>query len=184
MSREFNRKRTRIEIEAPPNRRTAFRKRSRQTDSPKIEALTALGIIAAAALATFLALFLTSRPFDPMDSSVNAQQDVPQSTTYLQPSPKATPSARPSVAPTIVTPGEPAAGANQIPDDAEIQAEIEKETADDPALDGIDVTYIVEGGKVTIGGAVASPDIRNRIERIVRSVRGVASINNQLVVRP
>src|SRR2546423_3037054 len=42
------------------------------------ELWVALSVIAAGALATRVALFLTSRPYDPMNSTFGAQQTVPQ----------------------------------------------------------------------------------------------------------
>ncbi|HWP55402.1 MAG TPA: hypothetical protein VN476_14835, partial [Pyrinomonadaceae bacterium] len=58
------------------------------------EVWVALSVIGAAALATFLALFLTSRPFDPMNASLAPQQAVP-SGPGASPSPKSSSTATP-----------------------------------------------------------------------------------------
>ena len=144
-------------------------------------------MIAAAALATFIALFLTSRPYDPMNSTVVPQQVIPEGPVAMQSSPKQSPtptsspqstpspSARKSPEPTVET-------TVTTPDDASIQSQIEKILASDPILSQLDVSTLVESGKVTLVGSVPSPDMKQRVERAVRSVKGVTSVDNQLVV--
>jgi len=148
--------------------------------------MIAASVIGAAALATFLALFLTSRPYDPMNSSVAARQDVPPSTTYLQPSPKTTPSAQPSAtpAPTAGAPTHPLGEvtAPAITDDTAIEAEIERKIAADPTLAGLDINTLVENGKVTLVGSVKSSELKTQVEKLVRAIKGVTAISNQLIV--
>jgi hypothetical protein len=145
------------------------------------EGVVALSVIGAAALATFLALYLTSRPYDPMDSSFDAQQTVPSGPLAAQsptpsPAPTAT-STRPSESPEPA--GETAAA---TVDDATIQAQIERASRSDPALANLDVSTIVEGGRVTIIGSVPSAETKQRVERTMRAIRGVVAVDNQLVV--
>ena len=144
-------------------------------------------MIAAAALATLIALFLTSRPYDPMNSTVMPQQSIPEGPVAMQPSPKQsptpmsspqsnpTPSARQSPESTLET-------TVAMPDDAYIQSQIEKILTSDPVQSQLDVSTLVENGKVTVVGSVHSPDMKQRVERAVRSVKGVISVDNQLVV--
>lgn len=143
------------------------------------EGVVALSIISAAALATFLALFITSRPYDPMDSTFDAQQTVPSGPLAAQsPTPSPTPTAtstRPSESP------EPAGETGTV-DDATIQAQIERASRSDPALANLDVSTIVEGGRVTIIGSVPSAETKQRVERTIRAIRGVVAVDNQLVV--
>lgn len=135
-------------------------------------------------LATFLALYLTSRPYDPMTSTFDAQQAIPQgplampstSTPSPSPNPKATASATPTVELT-----EPADSAPP-PDDAAIQAQIEKAINLDPGLAQLDVSTVVESGRVLIAGSVRSAELKQRVERVVKSVKGVTGVDNQLVV--
>jgi hypothetical protein len=143
----------------------------------------ALSVIIAAALGTFAALFITSRPYDPMTSTLEAQQTIPQGPLSL-----ASPSPKPSVSPSAsATPsasaGESAGGETNAPtpDDATIQAQIEKALADS-GLSQLDVSTMVEGGHVTIVGSVHSTELKQRVERLVRSVKGVTAIDNQLVI--
>lgn len=146
----------------------------------------ALTVIGAAALATFVALFLTSRPYDPMNSTVAPLQTVPAGSVTTQSSPKPSPSASPLLQPTQAPAAgqspEPAGETAAVPDDAGIQAQIERTIAADPALSKLDVSTLVEGGKVTIVGSVKSADLKQRVEKALRSVKGVTAVDNQLVV--
>ena len=145
------------------------------------EGVVALSVIGAAALATFLALFVTSRPYDPMDSTFDAQQTAPSGPLAAQsPTPSPTPTAtstRPSESPEPA--GETAAA---TVDDATIQAQIERASRSDPALENLDVSTIVEAGRVTIIGSVPSAETKQRVERTIRAIRGVVAVDNQLVV--
>lgn len=144
--------------------------------------VVAIGIIGAATLATFLALFITSRPYDPTDSTIDPQRDIPAFAIPPQSSPKPSPSAAPtpSVPGAPVQPGGDAGSAT--PDDTSIQSEIERGLASDATLSGLDVSTIVESGKVTIFGSVRSTELKSRVERAVRAIKGVIALDNQLVV--
>ena len=144
------------------------------------EGVVALSVIGAAALATFLALFVTSRPYDPMSSTFDAQQTVPAG-------PLATPSPTPTATPTAASTEpsespEPAGETAPTVDDATIQAQIDRASRSDPALANLDVSTIVEGGRVTIIGSVPSAETKQRVERTIRAIRGVLAVDNQLVV--
>lgn len=148
------------------------------------ELWVALSVIGAAALATFLALFLTSRPFDPTSASLDAQQVVPAGPT-VSPSPKSSPTPAlatqtPANEASPTTPG--GVTATETPDDATIQSNIDSALASDPTLARLDVSTLVENGKVTIVGSVRSADLKQRVERTIRSTKGVASVNNQMVI--
>ena len=167
-----------------PERRS--RPSSQRYSTPRnAEVWVGISIIIAATLATFLALYVTSRPFDPATASLAPQQTIPAA-------PLVTPSAKPSPSPSPTLPAKPSptplsspAGgetSNQPVDDASIQSHIEAALAADPVVAKLDVSTLVENGKVTVVGSVGSPEIKQRVERIVRSVKGVTSVENQLVV--
>jgi len=145
----------------------------------------AISIIIAATLATFVALFLTSRPYDPMDASVEPQQAVPAGPS-LSPSPKSSASTTPTPQSHPTTESTPAAiggeTSNVQPDDATIQSNIERVLTSDSALSGLDVSTLVESGKVTVVGSVRSAELKQRVERAIRSVKGVLSVDDQLVI--
>jgi hypothetical protein len=131
-------------------------------------------------LATFLALFMTSRPFDPDTASLSPQQAIPAGPSVspsAKPSPTVSPSpqTRPSASPTA-TPAEAPV------DDASIQSRIDSSLAADSNLSKLDVSTLVENGKVTIVGSVRSAELKQRVEKAIRSIKGVTSISNQLVV--
>jgi hypothetical protein len=153
-----------------PGRRTGSR-----------EGIVALSVIGAAALGMFLALYLTSRPYDPMSSTFDAQQTVPSGSLASQ---SPTPTPTPTVTATQPSESPEPAGQTAAPtvDDATIQAEIERTSRSDPALANLDVSTIVEGGRVTIIGSVPSAEAKGRVERTIRAIRGVLAVDNQLVV--
>jgi hypothetical protein len=164
-------------------RRQAQPTRSKPASSAN-ELWIAISVIVAAALATFLALFITSRPFDPETSSLAPQQTVPSgpiTSPSSKPSPtvSATPQTKPSVqqSPTV------SGGEIATPvDDASIQSRIDSAFAADAALAKLDVSTLVENGKVTVVGSVRSGELKQRVERTIRALKGVTSVDNQLVV--
>jgi hypothetical protein len=148
------------------------------------ESIVAVTVIAAATLATFLALFLTSRPYDPMYSTIAPQQGVPQGPMTPSPSPKPSPATTPGIQ--TATSGQTIESASEtkpaVIDDATIQAEIEKLIDSDATFSKLDVSTIVEGGKVTLAGSVKSTELKQRVEKAVRSVKGVVGVDNQLAI--
>ena len=185
MSDRVNRH-NRIVIETPSGRHPReARPYGRQRRPRTGEALVAVSVIAAAALATFVALLLTSRPYDPMNSTVLPQEAVPQGPLVLQPSPKPSPTISPSPQNQAAQQSPEPAGETDkaaVPDDATIQSQIEKTLASDSALANLDVSSLVEGGKVTLVGSVKSGDLKLRVEKTVRSIKGVVAVDNQLVI--
>jgi hypothetical protein len=178
-------RRNRIVIETPTARQQrSGRPVGRQPGPGTREGIVALTVIGAATLATFVALFLTSRPYDPMNSTLAPVQTVPAGSLALQPSPKPSPTISPSPQPNhlATAPPSPETAGETVPDDTGIQSQIERTLASDPTLSKLDVSTLVEGGKVTIVGSVRSADLKQRVERALRSVKGVVSVDNQLVV--
>jgi BON domain len=172
----------RIVVETPSARSPRLSRR-RAAPRPR-ESIVAVTVIVAATLATFLALFLTSRPYDPMDSTIAPQQAVPPGPITPSPSPKPSPTTTPAIQGPSSGQVNESAGETKVAavDDATIQAEIEKTIAGDSTLSTLDLSTIVGGGKVTLAGSVRSPDLKQRVEKAVRSVKGVVSVDNQLVI--
>jgi hypothetical protein len=181
---EYGRPRRRIVIETPPPGYRTARPARRDAGSRPREAVVAVSVIGAAALATFLALFLTSRPYDPMNSTVESVQTIPAgglATPTPKPSPTISTSPQPNQASGATPLPAPTAEAT-VPDDAGIQAQIERTLSADPTLSKLDVSTLVEAGRVTIVGSVRSADMKQRVEKTLRSVKGVVSVDNQLVI--
>jgi osmotically-inducible protein OsmY len=63
-----------------------------------------------------------------------------------------------------------------------VQANVSKKLADASDLSTSNITATVSGGTATVTGTVGTNDLRNRAERLVRTVRGVRSVDNQIVV--
>src|SRR6185295_14074488 len=164
--------RSRIVVDASPRQRRppahGYAQRSRNT-----ELWLAISLIVAAALATFFALFLTSRPYDPMNTALAPQQTIPAG-PGISPSPKPQTASSPSLPSGETSPA--------VVDDATIQSQIDKTLASDSALANLDVSTLVENGKVTIVGSVKSSELKQRVAREIRALKGVTSIDNQLVV--
>jgi hypothetical protein len=173
-----------IETASAPTRRRG-QSTGRQTGPGTREGVVALAIIGAAALATFVALFIISRPYDPMNSTVAPLQTVPAASVGMQPSPRpsatVSPLAQPEQPAAEKSP-EPSGDTATAPDDAGIQSQIERTLASDPILSKLDVSTLVDGGRVTIVGSVKSTDLKQRVEKVLRSVKGVVGVDNQLVV--
>src|SRR5215510_7780068 len=174
------RSRSRFTIEpSSPRSQRASRIRS-NTGTPEV--WVAVSIIVAAGMATFLALLLTSRPFDPMRASVRPEQVVPGGPN-LSTSPRSSPTVTPPSSPTPARQESPGGEiSNETPDDATIQSRVESALASDSILSKLDVSTLVENGKVTILGSVGSAELKQRVERAIRAVKGVAAVDNQLVV--
>ncbi len=180
--------RSRITVETSAQRRPSAQRRHaprRGGNSRTPEVWVAVSVITAAALATFVALFLTSRPFDPMTASFAPQQTIPVG-PGISPSPKSSSTATPLSSQSPSNQGSPPVPggetSNDAPDDATIQAHIESAFAADASLSKLDVSTLVENGKVTIVGSVRSPEVKQRVEKMIRSVKGVTTIDDQLVI--
>ena len=85
-------------------------------------------------------------------------------------------------APTTTTNGTTAASKPSGTDDTAIQSEIDKRISQDATLSTADITPTVIEGKVTIIGAVESQAIKNQVERLVKGIKGVKAVDNQLIV--
>jgi osmotically-inducible protein OsmY len=61
---------------------------------------------------------------------------------------------------------------------------IDKKIADDPTLSPLGITTTVLDGKVTLTGTVRSEALKSQFDRMVRGVKGVKQVDNQIVVMP
>lgn len=79
--------------------------------------------------------------------------------------------------------GESAAMAGKALDDASITAQIKAELIKAPEVSALKVDVDTKSGVVTLSGTVPSDSVKNRAGEIATGVKGVASVNNTLVVQ-
>ncbi|KAF1049833.1 BON domain-containing protein [Xylophilus sp.] len=68
-------------------------------------------------------------------------------------------------------------------DDIAIKAQVSAGLAKDPDLSALRIDVDAHGGAVTLGGPAPSEQARDRATTIARSIKGVTSVDNRLVVK-
>jgi len=179
----------RVVVETPNARREvvhseAVRHPERSGVSGAVLAVIVVGVIA---LATIIILFVMNQQQN--DANANVAQTPPQTTIVQQPAQQPPvivqqPATQP--APVIIN-GQPApAGGSTTkatgPDDGSIQAAIDKKLNDDPVFSSLGITVTVLNGKATLMGTVKTEALKAQVERAVRNVKGVKSVDNQISV--
>src|ERR1041385_2891015 len=193
-------RRSRVVVETPNERREVVHSQSGRTpDNSGISAgMVGVLVVVAIALITMLVLFwLSSQPNTTDNANLAAQQQQP-TTVVQQPAPvqqppviiqQPAPATQP--APIVVTP--PAGGttvpaesansaANAANMDSTIQAAVDKKLSDDPEISTLGITATVLNGKVMLIGTVKTEELKTRIERIVKQIKGVKDVDNQISV--
>ena len=184
-------RRSRVVVETPTTRREVTHTEAVRGDRDGVSGATVgVIVVVAIALVTILILFLMSGQSDMANDNLALQQQPAQPSTTIvqQPAAQQPPviiqQAPPTTqqAPIIVTQPAPTGGSTSGTDDSTIQSEVDKRILDDPNLSTLGVTVSVIGGKATLMGTVKSESIKTQFERLVRSVRGVKDIDNQITV--
>jgi len=188
-------RRSRVVVETPTERREVVSSQSVRTpDNSGISAgMVGVLVVVAIALITMLVLFWLST--QPTTDNANLAAQQPPTTVVQQP---AAPVQQPPViiqqpapatqpAPIVVTP--PAGGTTApatVPAetniDSTIQAAVDKKLADDPEISTLGITASVLDAKVMLVGTVKTEELKTRIERMVKQVKGVKSVDNQISV--
>lgn len=186
-------RKSRVVVETPSERREVVHTQSvRSDDRNGISAgMVGVLVVVAIALITMLVLFWMST--QPATDTV-ATAPVPTTTVVEQPAPAQQPPViiqQPAPvttqpAPIIVTPpagGSTASGTETAPNiDSTIQSAIDKRLADDPEFSTLGITATVLDGKVTLLGTVKSDALKTQIEQMVKQVKGVKRVDNQITV--
>ena len=190
-------RRSRVVVETPTERREVVSSQSVRTpDNSGISAgMVGVLVVVAIALITMLVLFWMSSQQSAENANLAAAQQPP-TTVVQQPAPAQQPPViiqQPAPvtqpAPIVVTP--PAGGTTTMPADSAstaanmdstIQTAVDKKLADDPEISTLGITATVLNGKVMLIGTVKTEEMKTRIERIVRQVKGVKNIDNQISV--
>ena len=71
----------------------------------------------------------------------------------------------------------------QYTDDASITAKVKSKFAEDKAVSAMAIKVETFEGLVTLSGAAKSQDEKSKAESLARSVAGVKSVNNAIIVR-
>ena len=184
----------RVVVETPNARREevhseAVRYPERSGVSGAALAAIVVGVIA---LAAIIILFVMNQQQN--DANANVAQTPPQTTIVQQPAQQPPnvvvqqPAPATQPAPVIIN-GQPAPATSggttttsSGPDDGSIQAAIDKKLTDDPTFSTLGVTATVLNGKVTLMGIVKTEALKSQVERAVRNVKGVKSVDNQISV--
>ena len=147
-------------------------------------------VVGVVALAAIIILFVMNQQQNAVNDNATAQQQ-PQ-TIIQQPAQQQPPvivqQPAPAAQPPVIINGQPAPAAPASGGtvngraDSTVQAAIDKKLSDDPALSALGITVTVMNGKATLLGVVHNAAEKNQVERAVRSVKGVKSIDNQISV--
>lgn len=186
-------KRSRVVVETPTERREVVHSQSVRTpDNSGISAgMVGVLVVVAIALITMLVLFwISSQPAT--DPNVAATQPAP-TTVVQQPAPVQQPPVivqQPAPAtqpPIIVTPPAGGTASSTVPTesvnmDSTIQTAVDKKISDDPEISTLGITASVLDGKVTLIGTVKTDALKTQVERLVKQVKGVKTVDNQIMV--
>ena len=184
-------RRSRVVVNTPTEHREVVHTQTvRGEDRSGVSAgMVGVLVVVAIALITILVLFWMST--QPTDTATTAAQ--PPTTIVEQPAPVQQPPViiqQPAPvttqpAPVIVTP--PAGGSvsetqKSLNMDSSIQTEVDKNLRDDSTFSTLGITATVLDGKVTLLGTVKSETLKADVERMVRQIKGVKAIDNQITV--
>jgi hypothetical protein len=182
-------KRSRVVVETPNERREVVHTQSVRDNSGISAGMVGVLVVVAIALITMLVLFWMSSQPTTDNANLAAQQPT---TVVQQPAPvqqppviiqQPAPATQP--APIIVTPpsgGTTAPSTDSMNMDSTIQAAVDKKLSDDPELSQLGITASVVNGKVMLIGTVKTEALKTQIEKIVKQVKGVKAVDNQISV--
>lgn len=181
-------------VVVPTGPRPRLARNDRQSTRPEwmSGALVDAAIVIGATLATTLFLLLISGQLHdttagdmiaqspaPVSGPMITGQPTPEpsSLVHSTPSPLLTrPAASPSPAPTENE------NAANVTDDATIQAAIDKKLQDNADVSSLNITATVNAGKVVVVGSVPSDELKEKVEKLLRSIKGVQQVDNQIAV--
>ena len=186
-------KRSRVVVETPTERREVVHSQSVRDNSGISAGMVGVLVVVAIALITMLVLFWMSSQQATDNANVAATQPPP-TTVVQQPAPvqqppvivqQPAPATQP--APIIVTPPAGGSTSSTVPTqsvnmDSTIQAAVDKKMSDDPEISTLGITASVIDSKVTLLGTVKSEALKTQVERLVKQVKGVKSVDNQISV--
>jgi hypothetical protein len=187
-------RKSRVVVETPTERREVVHSQSVRDNSGISAGMVGVLVVVAIALITMLVLFWISSQPATDNANVAATQPAPPTTIVQQPAPvqqppvivqQPAPATQP--APIVVTPPAGGSTASTVPAepvnmDSTIQTAIDKKMSDDADISTLGITATVLDGKVTLLGTVKTAALKTQVERLVKQVKGVKSVDNQITV--
>ena len=187
-------RKSRVVVDTPTSRREVTQTDSVRSDRGGISGATVgVIVVVAIALITVVVLFLMNgqnNANDNLAAQQAQQQPVVQQPAQQPPVIIQQPAPATNQPPVIIN--QPATGssapANSAPvnnsNDGAVQMAIDKKISDDPVMSTLGITTTVLDGKVTLTGTVKSEALKSQFDRMVRGVKGVKQVDNQIVVMP
>ncbi|HEV7681096.1 MAG TPA: BON domain-containing protein [Pyrinomonadaceae bacterium] len=183
-------RRSKVVVDTPTSRREVTHTESVRNDRGGISGATVgVIVVVAIALITVVVLFLMNgqQANDNANANLAAQQQQP---IVQQPAPQQQPPIiiqQPAAAPQQpVVISQPPASGDTAPvntsNDGAVQMAVDKKISDDPTLSALGVTATVLDGKVTVTGTVKSEALKSQLDKVIRSVKGVKQVDNQITV--
>lgn len=183
-------RRSRVVVETPNERREVVHSQSVRDNSGVSAGMVGVLVVVAIALITMLVLFwMNTQPAEETALAPTQQPTIIQQPAPAQQPPviiqqPAAPATQP--APIIVTPpagGSTSSGTTEsINIDSTIQAAIDKRLTEDPAFASLGITASVINAKVMLVGTVKTEAVKADVERMVKQIRGVKEVDNQIIV--
>ncbi|MBC8030011.1 MAG: BON domain-containing protein [Pyrinomonadaceae bacterium] len=185
-------KRSRVVVETPTSRREVTHTEAVRNDRGGVSGATVgIIVVVAIALITIVVLFLMNgQNTDTTNENLVAQQPPVQQQPVIiqQPAQQQQPPviiqqpAAPASqqAPVIINQPAPSGGTNSS-EDGNIQSAIDKKISDDSTFSTLGITATVLDGKVTLTGTVKTEGLKSQVERMIRAIRGVKQVDNQIV---
>ena len=186
-------RKSRVVVETPTERREVVHSQSVRGDGGLSAGMVGVLVVVAIALITMLVLFwISSQPAT--DNANVAATQPPPTTVVQQPAPvqqppviiqQPAPATQP--APIVVTPPAGGTTASTVPAepvnmDSTIQAAVDKKLSDDTEISALGITASVLNGKVMLLGTVKTEEMKTRVERMVKQIKGVKEVDNQISV--
>jgi hypothetical protein len=204
---EEQQRKSRVVVQTPTSRREVVRTETerypeRRGISTGVVATVAVAAIALTAIVVYFLMSSNNAATDNTNVRVTAatqptpvqqpqqivvQQPAPTPQTVIVQQPAAVPPPTTVVVPgtststSTTTTSAPAPKSN-APDDMTIQTSIDRKLTESQTFSSLGITATVIEGKVTLFGTVQTPELKQQVERLVRGVKGVQKIDNQITV--
>ena len=182
-------RRSRVVVETPNSRREVTHTEAVRGDRDGISGATVgVIVVVAIALITIVVLFLMNGPTETTNANLTEQPPAQQPVIVQQPAQQQPPVIIQQPAPVgaappiIINQPAPSSGTSSSDSqDGSIQAEIDKRISEDSTLSTLGITATVLDGKVTLTGTVKSEGLKSQVDRMIRAIRGVKQVDNQIV---